>query len=103
MASVLFMVKIRLPREIETEFNAFYEEVHVPDVLAFPGAVSFRRYRAVLGEDHFQLLSVIEFKDEAALQRFLTSDYRKQISDKIDSRWGAVLDRQRSAWEQVWP
>jgi quinol monooxygenase YgiN len=103
MATVLFMVKIRLPKEIEGEFNKFYEEVHVPDVLAFPGAVSFRRYRAILGEDHFQLLSAIEFKDEAALQRFLASDYRKQISDKIDARWATVLDRQRSAWEQVWP
>ena len=103
MATVLFMVKIRLPKEIEVEFNKFYEEVHVPDVLAFPGAVSFRRYRAILGEDHFQLLSAIEFKDEAALQRFLDSDYRKQISDKIDTRWGALLDRQRSAYEQVWP
>ena len=103
MPSVLFMVRIRLPKEIEPEFNRFYEEVHVPDVLAFPGAVSFRRYRALLGEDRFQLLSAIEFKDEAALQRFLTSDYRKQISDKIDARWGAVLERERSAWEQIWP
>jgi hypothetical protein len=103
VASVLFLVKINLPKEIEAEFNKFYEEVHVPDVLAFPGAVSFRRYRAILGEGHFQFLSAIEFKDEAALQRFLASDYRKQISDKIDVKWGSVLDRQRAAWEQIWP
>lgn len=103
MPPVLFLVKIKLPKEIEAEFNRFYDEVHIPDVLAFPGAVSFRRYRAVLGEEHFQLLSAIEFRDRAALQAFLDSDYRKQISDKIDAKWGPLLDRQRAAWEQVWP
>ena len=103
MPPVLFMVKMKIPKAIEAEFDKFYEEVHIPDVLAYPGAVSFRRYRAVLGEDHFQLLSAVEFKDQATLQRFLASDYRKQISDKLDVKFGAALERQRSAWEQTWP
>lgn len=29
----------------ETEYNAWYDEVHIPDVLRLPGVVSARRFR----------------------------------------------------------
>jgi len=103
MATALLMVKMKVPTDVEAEFNRFYDEVHIPDVLAFPGAVSFRRHRALLGEDRFQLLSIIEFKDEATLRRFLDSDYRQKIADKLDARFGGVIERHRSAYEQIWP
>jgi len=103
MATVLFLVKIKVPKNVEVEFNKFYDKVHIPDVLAFPGAVGFRRYQAFLGEDHYQFLSAIEFKDQAALQRFLDSDYRKQISEKLEEKFGAVMERQRAAYRQIWP
>ena len=103
MATVLFLVKIKVPKNVEEEFNKFYDKIHIPDVLAFPGAVSFRRYQAFMGEDHYQLLSAIEFRDQATLQRFLDSDYRKQISEKLEAKFGAVMERQRSAYKQIWP
>ena len=103
MATVLFLVKIKVPKNVEVEFNKFYDKVHIPDVLAFPGAVSLRRYQAFMGEDHYQFLSAIEFKDQATLQRFLDSDYRKQISEKLEAKFGAVMERQRSAYRQIWP
>jgi len=103
MATAVLMVKMKVTKDIEAEFNRFYDEVHIPDVLAFPGAVSFRRYRAILGEDHYQLLSIVEFKDEATLRRFLDSDYRKTIADKIDAKFGTVIERHRFAYEQIWP
>ena len=59
MPVAVLMVKMRIPKEIEAEFDAFYEEVHIPDVLAFPGAVSFRRYRTIMTDDGFQLLSLV--------------------------------------------
>ncbi len=103
MSVAVLMVKMKIPKEIEAKFNAFYEQVHIPDVLAFPGAVSFRRYRAVMGDDGFQLLSVVEFKDEAALRRFFESDYRKQIAEKLDAEFGGLIERQRLTYEQTWP
>jgi hypothetical protein len=103
MATVLFLVKIKVPKNVEVEFNKFYDKVHIPDVLAFPGAVSFRRYQAFMGDDHYQFLSAIEFRDQTTLQRFLDSDYRKQISEKLEAKFGAVMERQRSAYRQIWP
>ena len=35
--------------EREDEFNAWYDETHVPEVLALPGFVSAKRYRLVPG------------------------------------------------------
>lgn len=29
----------------ETEYNAWYDEIHIPDVLRLPGVVSARRFR----------------------------------------------------------
>lgn len=103
MATAVLMVKMKVSKDVEAEFNRFYDEVHIPDVLAFPGAVSFRRYRALLGEDRYQLLSFIEFKDETTLRRFLDSDYRKEIADKLDSKFAGAIERHRSAYEQTWP
>jgi hypothetical protein len=103
MATAVLMVRMNVRKDLEAEFNRFYDEVHIPDVLAFPGAVSFRRYRALLGEDRYQLLSFIEFKDEVTLRLFLDSDYRKTIADKIDAKFGAAIERHRSAYEQTWP
>jgi hypothetical protein len=94
----VLIVKMKVPKDVEVEFNRFYDEVHIPDVLAFPGAVSFRRFRALLGEDHYRLLSCIEFKDEATLRRFLDSDYRKTIAYNIDAKFGGANERQRSAY-----
>ena len=103
MATAVLVVEMKVPKDVEVAFNRFYDEVHIPDVLAFPGAVSFRRYRAFMGEDHYDLLSAIEFKDQATLQRFLDSDYRKKIADKLDAQVGGAIERHRSAYEQIWP
>ena len=56
MATAVLVVEMKVPKDVEVAFNRFYDEVHIPDVLAFPGAVSFRRYRAFMGEDHYESL-----------------------------------------------
>src|SRR3970282_2906063 len=51
MATVLFVVKATIPRKKEAAFNRWYSYKHCPQFLRYPGAVSARRYRAILGED----------------------------------------------------
>ena len=102
MAVVLFTVKATIPKDQEERFNRWYNEEHCPDVLRFRGAVSAKRYRALLGEDTFQYMAVYEFQDEATFQRFMQSDDLKKLRADYDADF-SVSQRHVSAYVQVWP
>jgi uncharacterized protein (TIGR02118 family) len=103
MATVLFMVKATIPKEKEQEFNRWYDEVHIPMFLQFNGAVSARRYKAIVGEEKFQYVAMYELKDEATFKRLMESDHMKALKADYDAKWGSVSDRARFAYVQVFP
>lgn len=107
MAIAIFVVKANIVKDREEEFNRWYNEDHVPKVLQFKGAVSARRYKAILGEDKYQYMAVYEFKDEATFQRFMESDHLKELRADYASRFGTVSEgvseRTRFAYVQIWP
>ncbi|MCX5908376.1 MAG: DUF4286 family protein, partial [Deltaproteobacteria bacterium] len=73
MATVLFVVKATITKDKEEAYNRWYNEEHVPMFLQFKGAVSARRYKAILGEDKYQYMAVYELQDEETLKRLLAS------------------------------
>jgi antibiotic biosynthesis monooxygenase (ABM) superfamily enzyme len=103
MPPVLFMVKFKVAKEIHAEFDRWYAEEHIPDVIGFPGYVSARRYRTLMGDDEYNEISLFEFRDEASLQRYLTSDHRQRVSEAFDQRFGTTTQRIRVAYEQIYP
>ena len=103
MATALFTVKATISAEREQAFNQWYNREHVPDVLKYPGAVSARRYKAILPEDKFQYIAVYEFENEETLRRFLDSDHMARLKREYDTHFGDVSERQRAAYVQVWP
>jgi hypothetical protein len=103
MATVLFVVKATITRDREDAFNRWYNEEHVPQFLRFPGAVSARRYRAIMGEDRFQYMAVYEVQDEATFRRLMDSEHMKQLRADYDATFGPVSERARFAYVQVWP
>jgi hypothetical protein len=103
MATVLFTVKATIPPEREEAFNRWYNEEHCPQLLRYEGAVSAQRYKAILGEDRYQYMAVYEFLDEATFWRFLDSDHFAGLKRDYDASFGAVSERARAAYVQVWP
>jgi heme-degrading monooxygenase HmoA len=103
MAVVLFVVKASITPEQEEAFNRWYNEEHCPQLLQFRGAVSARRYKAILGEDEHQYMAVYEFESEATFQRFLKSGHLEELKREYDAHFAGVSERTRSAWVQVWP
>ena len=103
MATALFVVRASIPKVREAEFNRWYNEEHCPQVLQYRGAVSARRYRALLGEDKYQYMAVYEFQDEATLERFLESEHFAELRREYDAHFGGVSERARSTYVQVWP
>ena len=103
MPTALFTVKATIPPGREKAFNEWYNHEHVPDVFKFKGAVSARRYKAILPEDKFQYVAMYEFESEEALQQFLKSDHMAWLKKEYDAHFGDVSERQRAAYVQVWP
>jgi len=103
MAIVLFVVKASITPEQEEAFNRWYNEEHCPQLLQFRGAVSARRYKAIMGEDDYQYMAVYEFESEETFQRFFASGHLEQLKRDYDAHFGGVSERKRSAYVQVWP
>ena len=102
MATVLFTVKATISKAQEAAFNRWYNEEHCPEVLQFKGAVSARRYKAILGEDTYQYIAVYEIQDEATFQRFMASDHMTRLRAEYDAHF-PESERARAAYVQVWP
>jgi hypothetical protein len=47
MSSILVVLSNPISDEHDTEFNAWYNEVHIPEILSQPGFRSARRFKAV--------------------------------------------------------
>jgi uncharacterized protein (TIGR02118 family) len=103
MATVLFVVKATITKDKEEAYNRWYNEEHVPMFLQFKGAVSARRYKAILGEDKYQYMAVYELQDEETLKRLFASDHFKALKADYEANFGSVSERARFAYTQVWP
>jgi uncharacterized protein (TIGR02118 family) len=103
MATVLFMVKATIPKSKELEFNEWYNDTHVPQVLQYPGLVSARRYRAIMGDDTYQYMALYEVRDEKTFEALMGSDHMKALRADYDKHFGGTSERERSAYVQVFP
>lgn len=103
MAVALFVVRATITKEREADFNKWYNEEHVPQVLQYNGAVSGRRYKRIMGDDTYQYMAVYEFASEEVFQKFLQSDHLKALRAEYDKHFGSVSERIGTGWTQVFP
>jgi hypothetical protein len=103
MPVVLFIVKATIAKDQEDAFNRWYNEEHCPQLLRYQGAVSARRYKAIMGEEKYQYIAVYEFQDEATFRRFQDSQELVDLKAEYDASFGTVSERERFAYVQVWP
>jgi hypothetical protein len=66
-AQGLLLVMTDIPADIENEFNRWYNEEHMRDMLAFPGVLSARRYRIVEGKPTY--LAMYDLQDPSVVER----------------------------------
>jgi antibiotic biosynthesis monooxygenase (ABM) superfamily enzyme len=103
MPIVLQHTRTTVVPERDAEFNRWYNEVHCPDLLSFKGAVSARRYRAILGEDVYRYMAAYEFQDVPTYERWRVSEHRMRMMQEFKDTFGYDPEPARSAWVQVWP
>jgi antibiotic biosynthesis monooxygenase (ABM) superfamily enzyme len=98
----LFIVHSSIDAEREEAFNHWYSTKHCPDVLKAPGALTARRYKRILGDDHQMYIAVYEFESEDALTTFLESPYREQILAEHHELWDPFPDLTRGGYLEIW-
>lgn len=62
---VISLVTVDIAKSKEEEFNRWYNDVHVPEVLACPGWLWGARYQALDGEPRY--LALYEMESEKAM------------------------------------
>lgn len=55
---VLLVVMMDVDPEYEEEFNRWYDEEHVPELLKVPGVLSARRYKVMPDQEDYEKLGI---------------------------------------------
>jgi antibiotic biosynthesis monooxygenase (ABM) superfamily enzyme len=86
----------------EEEFNRWYNEEHIPDVLKLiPGCLGAARYRVLDGDGSHQYMAVYRFTSEAALRSALQGSEIKELIRRYDQVIGAFSTRARTTYTRV--
>ena len=93
--------------EHEAEFNRWYHEEHLPDVLRrFPQITNARRYRATDGQEP-RYLVVYEFdvanEDELNALASAENPLRRELWQLYDEAVGSFARRERRSFWQIYP
>ncbi len=86
-AKILMEVRVNMAPEKEQEFNTWYNNVHVPEILAVPGIISGRRFQRVSGDKIkymalYELESLDALKSEAYKQARGWGEFEPYISNQ---------------------
>ena len=90
-SAVILVTSVYIVPEAEAEFNRWYNEVHLPQVLACPGFLSCSRFESVKGEPRY--LAVYQLESEDALY---TPEMRRVRG------WGDMFPHVRNFHERVY-
>jgi hypothetical protein len=90
-SAILLVTSVDIVPEAEAEFNHWYNQVHLPEILACPGFIRCDRYEGVQGEPRY--LAVYELESEEALH---TPEMRKVRG------WGDMFPYVRNFHERVY-
>jgi antibiotic biosynthesis monooxygenase (ABM) superfamily enzyme len=94
-ARILMQVRVNIAPEKEQAFNEWYNNVHVPEILACPGFLSGRRFRRISGDEIrymalYELESLDAVKSEAYLKARGWGEFEPYIRDLSWNVYGEI-------------
>jgi hypothetical protein len=97
---ILYLVALNFNwSQREQEFNKWYNELHVPDVLKAPGVIGATRYEAIRAQEaQPRYLSVYELESEEAIDFFLASPELEKARMDFSARWRSHVSGRSSLW-----
>lgn len=74
----------------EADYNQWYNEVHLRDMLNVPGIISARRYVSLLDEPKYAAVYELESEDVLQSEAYLTIPHGRRDGG-LPSKWGHDL------------
>jgi uncharacterized protein (TIGR02118 family) len=76
----------------EVKFNKWYNEIHIPMLLKFPGLKGVTRYKLVGGDKgQVKYLAVYEFDDIASFEAFEKSPELASAKEEMGQTWNNYM------------
>ena len=89
---LLNIIATTCPDDKETEFNRWYNEVHIPMLLEYNGIKCVSRYRLQGDADgQAKFIALYEFESPEALAGLQTSDVLKAAIADLNETWGDTV------------
>lgn len=99
----LFLVWTDIPEEVEEEFNRWYNEEHIAEILAMPGFLDAARYVAVRGGPKYLACYELEGPDARETPEFLWHwDHPSEWSKRVSPRH-AGINYFGNVYQQIYP
>ena len=99
----VMMVMVDIDAELDGDFNAWYDQEHVPELLTMPGFLNAGRYQAIKGGPRYLACYELESIDALQTSEYLNmrknpSDWTKRISLSTNGR-----SYVRNVYTQIYP
>jgi len=101
--TVLYLVKSVVASEHADEFNRWYHQKHIPELVNLSGGERGRRFKAVEGEGKYLYMAVYEFKDMASFLKYQASEGKKYLVGDFKKLFGDKAELKGEVWEQIYP
>ena len=86
----LLIVRSNVIPALEAEYNRWYNEVHLRDMLNVPGVLTARRYVSLLDEPKYAAVYELESEDVLQTEAYLTIPHGRRDGG-LPSKWGTDL------------
>jgi antibiotic biosynthesis monooxygenase (ABM) superfamily enzyme len=99
----LYVVTIEVSPGSEAEWNAWHEQVHIPEVLREPGFLACRKWRdTTAAEDGWvRYVAAYELTGVEAVEQYSRSDAAKRLRADSDLKFGYVTRIRRQVLGEV--
>ncbi len=98
----IYVVGLNVIDELADEFNAWYDNEHLPEVMrADPDITSATRYRIAGGNLPYSYFAIYRFESTDGLNRFMNNPRLKSMIADFDNRWASVTNRARAAYSPI--
>lgn len=102
-ARPILIVELPVPAGREDEWNRWYHDVHIPDLLSSGvGAVNSVRYRLAGGDADVTYLVIHEFESGESLERYFASTTVAGRWDEYKRMWGTGQAVRRRAFLPIY-
>ena len=98
LSRTVYIVTAEVEPEWETDFNRWYDEEHVPNLLAVPGYRSGTRYVAVEGEPKYMAFWEID-----SMEAYLGKEHDVAVNTPWTERGASHRTIQMAFYEQIFP